>query len=437
MSQVLVVDDEPSVRLGLEAAFRQRGWSVETAAGSGEAVSKFRHAPSRLVISDMRMPDGSGIEVMRSVRQLAPGTPFIFFTAFGSIPEAVEAMKHGACDYLVKPISFEQLERVAAAFLKKTGQEERSPMVAESDCMRRLLERGRQIASAETDVLIEAESGTGKELLARMIHQCSRRRARPLVAVNCAAFPETLLESELFGHARGAFTGAVNARPGKFEAAEGGTLLLDEIGEMPLHLQPKLLRVLQQREVERLGETRPIAIDVRVIATTNRSLLDLVRENKFRNDLYYRLAVIPLSIPPLRERREDILPLAEHFLRKYARPGDGLRCFSPELSLRLQLHGWPGNVRELENVVRRGLALSRGPEIGSEALEQIQETSSVPEPNTLTGVSLRAVERNLLENTLRATNGNRTRAAEMLGVSVRTIRNKVRLYGLPPRWSLQ
>jgi len=437
VSQVLLVDDEPAVRLALEAAFQQRGWSVETAAGSGEAVRKFRNMPSRLVISDMRMPDGSGIEVMRSVRQLAPETPFIFFTAFGSIPEAVEAMKHGACDYLVKPVSFEQLELVAAAFLKnRAAPEERSPMIAESDCMRRLMERARQIASAESDVLIEAESGTGKELLARMIHERSRRRTGPLVAVNCAAFPETLLESELFGHARGAFTGAVTARPGKFEAAQGGTLLLDEIGEMPLHLQPKLLRVLQQREVERLGETRPITIDVRVIATTNRSLLDLVRENKFRNDLYYRLAVIPLSIPPLRERREDILPLAEHFLRKYGRPREEVCSLSPELSLRLRLHTWPGNVRELENVIRRGLALCRGQEIGSDALEQVQE-SPAQGTEMLTGVSLRAVERNLLENTLRATNGNRTRAAEMLGVSVRTIRNKVRLYGLPPRWSLQ
>jgi transcriptional regulator with GAF, ATPase, and Fis domain len=287
-------------------------------------------------------------------------------------------------------------------------------------------------------VLIEAESGTGKELVARLIHRLSPRRERAFVAVNCAAFPESLLESELFGYAKGAFTGAANLKLGKFELADGGTLLLDEVGEMPLALQPKLLRVLQEREFDRLGDTRSIRVDLRVIATTNRSLPQMVREGQFRPDLFYRLNVIPLSLPPLRERPGDVRELAEYFAQLYA-PAGGRMHLSPEFLTRLESHSWPGNVRELANCIRRVVALAAGPEIDVSALEGGEWNASAsagisPDPAFRPGVSLGEMERRLVEMTLEATGGNRSRAAELLGVSLRTVRNKVRSYGLPS-WS--
>ena len=322
-------------------------------------------------------------------------------------------------------------------------------IVGHSPILLRSLQRARAAASTGADVLVEAESGTGKELLARYIHKFSDRSNKPFIAVNCAAVPEALLESELFGHGRGAFTGAFSARPGKFELADGGTILLDEIGEMPLNLQPKLLRVLQEREFERLGESRPVKVDVRVIATTNISLTAMVRRGQFRADLYYRLNVIPLSLPPLRERREDIPVLARHFAEKYAS-----LCLAnapqlhPSFLEKLQSHSWPGNVRELANFMRRVLALSEMPVIdarcfelefhGQSSLTQvIEETVSHLVPTSPEGVPagtpIRQVEKIHLEKTLALTEGNRTHAAEMLGISLRTLRNKIREYGLPPR----
>jgi DNA-binding NtrC family response regulator len=449
MTQVLVVDDEAAMRTALEANFRRDGWAVTTAAGAAEAIAKFRGTPCPLVVTDMRMPDGDGLSVLQGVREIAPETAVVFLTAFGSIPEAVLTMKEGACDYLVKPISFDTLKQAAHRVLdnsreqesesdsRSTSEELNGQFTGSSPAFRRLLERARQAAASEADILIEAESGTGKELLARFIHRASPRRASTFVAVNCAAFPEALLESELFGHVRGAFTGATNAKPGKFELADGGTLLLDEIGEMPLSLQPKLLRVLQEREIDRLGDTRPVRVDVRVIATTNRSLKALVGEQRFRADLYYRLNVVPLSIPPLRDRREDIADLANFFLRKYA-PKSAKKqvSVSSELLARLEAHDWPGNVRELENFVRRALALSAGTVLGLDTMGEStpQDIAVAAGPDLPSaGTSMREMERQLLERTLESTGGNRTRAAMMLGISLRTIRNKIREYGLPPR----
>lgn len=450
MNHVLVVDDEAPMRAALEANLLRDGWTVMTAAGVDEAMAKFRSAPCPLVITDMRMPDGDGLRVMQGVREIAPGTAVVFLTAFGSIPEAVLTMKEGACDYLMKPISFDQLSEAARRLL---GHDESAPgegvehgIVGRSAAFRRMLGRARQVATSDVDILIEAESGTGKELIARMIHRLSVRRRGPLVAVNCAAFPETLLESELFGHVRGAFTGATTTKPGKFELANGGTLLLDEVGEMPLSLQPKLLRVLQEREVDRLGDTRPAPVDVRVVGTTNRQLKSMVAEGRFRSDLYYRLNVVPVTIPPLRERREDIAELAQHFLEKHARKSGGRQpMLSPELIERLETHEWPGNVRELENFIRRALALATGPRLGPELAEDWDEDGEAPRAKVMAagaagaaaggtgGVSLRAMERQLLEQTLESTDGNRTRAAEILGISIRTMRNKIKEYGLPPR----
>lgn len=439
MRDVLVVDDELGMRLALEASFRRDGWKVRSAGGKNEALAIFQSSPCPLVVTDMRMGDGSGLEVIRGVRALRPETAIIVLTAFGSVSDAVTAMKCGAVDYLIKPVAFDQLIAAAGravdasqALIPGNTLAADSPVLG-SGSLRAVFARARQVARSEADILIEAESGTGKEVLARFIHGCSPRSTGPFVAVNCAAFPEHLLESELFGHVRGAFTGATANRPGKFELAHTGTLLLDEIGEMPLSLQPKLLRVLQEREVDRLGDTQPLRIDVRVVATTNQALRALIQDGKFRQDLYYRLNVVPLALPPLCEHADDIPDLVAHFIAKHSRPSMGIR-FSADLLNRMKEYSWPGNIRELENFVRRGLALSSGPLVGPEVLEGIDFPEMAREANGLeAGQTLRDVERQLVERTLEATGGNRTRAAALLGVSLRTVRNKIREYGLPPR----
>jgi DNA-binding NtrC family response regulator len=447
---VLVVDDEPGMRAALAANLQRDGWQVESAGGAAEAVDKFGRCRYPLVVTDMRMPDGDGMQVMRSVRQVAPSTAVILLTAFGSVPEAVLAMRGGAADYLIKPFSFEQLQTAirrvmsAAPGDARRAETNRSPLVGESPALLRALERAAAAARTDADVLIEAESGTGKELLARFIHEHSQRRGQPFVAVNCAAVPEQLLESELFGHARGAFTGAIAAKQGKFELANRGTLLLDEVGEMPLLLQPKLLRVLQEREFERVGETHTVSLQVRIIATTNLSLRAMVESGRFRADLYYRLNVIPLSLPPLRERSTDIPILAEHFARQIAaRSGGPVPHLSASFLAALQEYEWPGNVRELLNLIRRVLALHPAGEIDASCLEDdalisapvasAGRAASEAQVLLVPGTPMRRLERQLVEQTLLQTSGNRTRAAELLGISVRTIRSRIREYGLPPR----
>jgi DNA-binding NtrC family response regulator len=454
-SSVMVVDDEPGIRTALRANFLRHGWRVETASSVREAIRNFEGKEFDLVVTDIRMPDGTGMEVMRSVRETSPSTAVILLTAFGSVPDAVSAMRDGALDYLTKPISFEQLQATAAQVIHRAKQlpvEDAAPIgdiVGRAPQLMRALQRARAAASTGADVLVEAESGTGKELLARFIHDSSDRCRKPFIAVNCAAVPESLLESELFGHGKGAFTGAVGAKPGKFELADGGTILLDEIGEMPLHLQPKLLRALQEREFERLGEGRSVKVDIRVIATTNVSLGAMVERGQFRGDLYYRLNVIPLSLPPLRERREDIPILAQHFARKYASSTRTPRLQADFLD-RLQSHTWPGNVRELGNFMRRVITLSETDEIDARCFDMefhgalrpqlmpkapVQTTlqTSFHASSAIAGTPIRDVEKLHLENTLALTSGNRTHAAEMLGISLRTLRNKIREYGLPPR----
>ena len=444
---VLVVDDEPGVRAALEISFQRQGWRVDSAAGAQEAIHKFVATPFPLVVTDMRMPDGNGVEVMHAVRNASPSTAVILLTAYGNVPEAVQAIRSGACDYLMKPVSSDQLRSAVQRVMQQAGWgaglDDGCEMVGRAPSLQRALERARIAAATDADVLIEAESGTGKELLARYIHHISDRSAKAFVAVNCSAVPEHLLESELFGHARGAFTGATAPKAGKFELANGGTILLDEVAEMPLALQPKLLRALQEREFERLGETRSLRVDIRVIATTNVSLSAMVEQGKFRADLYYRLNVIPLSLPPLRERREDIAVLSRSFADKFAaqgrRPAQRLH---PDFVARLESHDWRGNVRELHNFMRRVVALNQSAELGAECFDQefaeAGQTASIEPQKTrrstvAPGTPMRCVERQLLEDTLGLTEGNRTRAAEMLGVSVRTIRNKIRQYGLPPR----
>jgi DNA-binding NtrC family response regulator len=450
-NSVLVVDDEPGMRMALKANFQREGWHVETAAGTSEALGKFQASRFPLVVTDVRMPDGDGFDLMRAVRKEKPSTAVILLTAFGTVPDAVRAMRGGACDYLTKPISFEQLQTAVAGVMQQAANQaaietevSAGMIVGNSPSLLRALDRAQHAARTNADVLIQAESGTGKELLARFIHESSSRCNRPFVALNCAAIPEHLLESELFGHARGAFTGATSFKPGKFELADGGTLLLDEIGEMPLQLQPKLLRALQEREFERLGDNRNIHVDIRVIATTNVSLQRKIEEATFRADLYYRLNVIPLSLPPLRERRADIPILAEFFVRQFAKEaGVPVPMLKEEFIEGLQAHAWPGNIRELGNFIKRVLTLNESGEIDAGHLNQehlnqelphaIQPSSSKGRSSVLVGASMREVERQLLERTLETTGGNRTRAAAVLGVSLRTVRNKIREYGLPPR----
>jgi len=444
--ELLVVDDEPQMLIAINETLRRSGYSITTAGSGMEALHRLKEKYYRLVITDMRMPEVSGLELLRKVKNLAPQTPVILLTAYGTIQNAVDAMRHGAFDYLLKPFSSESLENVVRRALDsapKKNEKTSHAIITQDPGFSRTLEQASQAACSNATVLIEAESGTGKELLARMIHLKSPRCSGAFVAVNCAALPESLLESELFGFEKGAFTGANASKPGKFELANGGTLLLDEIGEMAPILQAKLLRVLQEREVDRIGGNDPVEIDVRVIATTNRDLQALVRSGDFREDLYYRLNVVRLTIPPLRERRGDIPLLIDFFRKRYGRDcGDHGVTLSPEAVNRLIHHNWPGNVRELENAIQRAMTLCAGSIVRPEDLLLVEpqgsssnssQWSKPAEVGLSAGVTMREMERQLISRTLEDTGGNRTRAAKCLGISLRTLRNKLNEFGLQDR----
>ncbi len=431
---ILVVDDEPQMLIALHETLRRKGYSVTTAGSAMEALCRLREKYYRLVITDMRMPELDGMDLLRKVKSTSPQTPVVMLTAYGTIQSAVDAMRIGAFDYLLKPFSSESLEAVVRRAMGGAAHERGCrPIVTQDPAFSQVLERAAQIAPSSATVLIEAESGTGKELLARMIHARSARAAGPFVAVNCAALPESLLESELFGFEKGSFTGAQTSKPGKFELADHGTLLLDEIGEMAAILQAKLLRVLQEKEVDRIGGKDPVKIDVRVIATTNRDLAALVRAGEFREDLYYRLNVIRLQIPALRHRRADIPLLADFFCRRYGQEfgKPELRC-SPEALEKLGRHSWPGNVRELENTIQRAAALCADSVIQASDL-CLTQPPLPQEPQLLAGTTVREMERQLIRKTLEDTGGNRTQAARLLGISLRTLRNKLNEFGLQDR----
>src|SRR5579883_271166 len=348
----------------LEAALRHKGHSVETASNGIDAAAKLETSAAgvQAVITDLKMPGMDGIELLNHVRRTKPGTPVIVLTAFGTVQTAVDAMKAGANDFLVKPFSHQALEdvlnkHVTAGFSPRSSVSGSTEIITQNAAMTALLDQAAQAAKTQATVLVQAESGTGKELLARWIHDNSANQRGPFVAVNCAALPDNLLESELFGYEKGAFTGANGLKPGKFELAQNGTILLDEIGEMAPLLQAKLLRVLQEHEVDRVGGRRPIPIHVRVIATTNKDLRKLIARGQFREDLFFRLNVVPLRIPPLRERKDDIAVLTQHFAKKYGTGNEAdVLADAATLDL-LERYGWPGNVRELENVVHRAFAL--------------------------------------------------------------------------------
>jgi DNA-binding NtrC family response regulator len=434
--EVLVVDDEPQMLIAIHETLRREGYSITTAGSAREALCRLREKFYHLVITDMRMPEMTGFDLLKKVKASTPQTPVVLLTAYGTIQNAVDAMKQGAFDYLLKPFSSASLESVVRRALSSVpdrGASQTYEIVTQDPDFSRMLDRARQAAASTATVLIEAESGTGKELLARMVHQLSPRAANPFVAVNCAALPENLLESELFGFEKGAFTGAVVSKPGKFEMAHRGTLLLDEIGEMAPILQAKLLRVLQEHEVDRIGGKDPVRIDVRVIATTNRDLAGLVKAGHFREDLYYRLNVIRLGIPPLRQRDGDIPLLADFFCRRYAKAFGkaGVKCSAAALAS-LSRHSWPGNVRELENAIQRAVALSDGADIEPADLWTVSPAATA-EAQPAAGTTVREMERQLIQKTLENTGGNRTHAARLLGISLRTLRNKLNEFGLQDR----
>jgi DNA-binding NtrC family response regulator len=443
--EILVVDDEPQMLIAVFETLKRKGYRITTAGSGMEAICRLKERCFSLVLTDMRMPEVTGLDLLKKVKTLSPQTPVVLLTAYGTIQNAVDAMRHGAFDYLLKPFSSESLEAVVRRALSTVqGKDERTSreIVTQDPVFSQMLCRATQAAGSSATVLIEAESGTGKELLARMIHRESPRASAPFVAVNCAALPENLLESELFGFEKGSFTGAGVSKPGKFELAHHGTLLLDEIGEMAPILQAKLLRVLQEREVDRIGGKQPIRIDVRVIATTNRDLLSQVKGGAFREDLYYRLNVIRLTIPPLRNRIGDIPLLTDLFCRRYANEfsKDGIRCSGSALD-RLRSYHWPGNVRELENSIQRAVALCLGGEISLDDLllsptsppVESAPTESVGCVIQADATTMRDMERQLIARTLEKTGGNRTRAAKILGISLRTLRNKLNEFGLQDR----
>lgn len=451
MKNVLVIDDEQEMRMALQETLERAGYAVTAASDGKEGLSFFEDGAFEMVITDVRMPKLTGVEVLRAVKKKASQVPVIMITAYGTVDNAVEAMKEGAFDYILKPFSAEAIETAvwragsrAATLPEKTEAaesvplpqaEETRPIITEDAEMLRLLDLARRVAYSKASVLIQGESGTGKENMARLIHENSPRSSKPFIAINCAALPEGLLESELFGHEKGSFTGAIQKKIGKFELASGGTILLDEITEMELGLQAKLLRVLQEYEIDRVGGREPVPIDVRIIATSNRKVKDYIQEKKFREDLYYRLNVIPIEIPPLRQRKDDILILSEYFLKKNTVPGQALPKISQDASTRLLNHSWHGNIRELENVIERaGLLCKDGvidvehlilEDVSGPAQESPAAASSAP---VEAGMSVREMEKKLIFETLEKTGGSRTKAAEMLGISIRTLRNKLQEY---------
>lgn len=429
MKEVLVIDDEQQMLMAIEATLKKNGYSITTAGSGTEALNRMKSHFYQAVISDVRMPELDGMHLLREMKRKWPSTPVIMLTGHGTVRDAVEALKQGAFDYLLKPFSARQLTEVLGKATEVVSGPECAgiEIVSEHPRMHQLLDMAAQAASGDATILIEAESGTGKELLARFIHQRSGRAGAPLVAVNCAALPDDLLESELFGHEKGSFTGALQKKLGKFELAQKGTLLLDEIGEMAPRLQAKLLRVLQEKEIDRVGGSSPIPMDVRIIATTNQNLKEMVRDGRFRQDLYYRLNVIPLSLPPLRQRKEDIPALVGHFCRKFENQRTPV-AFSDETLALLKKYDWPGNIRELENVTRRALTLCRNPLVTPADLFLDVEEEGVESPQLKAGISLRELEKELIRITLQETGSNRTRAAELLGISLRTLRNKLSEY---------
>ncbi|MEM7280099.1 MAG: sigma-54 dependent transcriptional regulator [Pseudomonadota bacterium] len=420
IAKVLVVEDDKNLREALCDTLDIAGFDPVPATDGKAAIRTLAETPVSLIVSDVQMQPMNGIDMLRQVKTSNPGIPTIMMTAYADVPNAVTAMQIGAVDYLVKPFSAEILIEKIARHL--SGVDTDQDFVAVDPATQRVLKMADRVAPSDATVMITGNSGTGKEVFAQYIHQNSKRKDGPFVAINCAAIPADMLEATLFGYKKGAFTGATSSQMGKFEQAQGGTLLLDEVSEMDLGLQAKLLRVLQEREVERLGDRTAIQLDVRVLATTNRDLLETVKANDFREDLYYRLNVFPLHVPDLRDRPGDILPLAKHFLERFGQGVTPTLTAGAEQSL--LAHPWTGNVRELENLIQRSMILSNGTTIDRGDLGLLHNPATIPiEPNLEDVVKTHERERIL--DVLNANNGNRQKTAEALGISPRTLRYKL------------
>src|SRR6476620_11779716 len=455
MPDILLVEDKESLRKVLRLTLENAGYTVNEAADAREAMMEISRTPHRLVLTDLRMPHGSGLDVLHAARAADGDVPVIVMTAFGSIDEAVQAMKDGAHDFLQKPVDSNHLLLLVERALEQGRlrnenillREEWSRrygfprIIGESGVMKRALGETQPVAQTEATVLLLGESGTGKELFARAVHHLSVRRDKPFVAIHCAAIPETLIENELFGHERGAFTGAADRRLGKFELASGGTVFLDEIGELPLAVQGKLLRAIEEKAIDRIGGRAPVPVDVRVVAATNKDLRAAVDAGEFRGDLFFRLAVFPIDIPPLRERGDDVELLARHFAAEIGKETRGREATLSEASVAaLRVHSWPGNVRELENAIERAcilsdtmliepkdLGLNSAPMDSAEALKLFDLTGNLSEVGQR---ALRLVERQKVVEALVANNNNKMQAAEDLGVSYKTLLTKIKDYDL-------
>jgi len=428
MTTVLVVEDDHDLLEAVCTTLELAGFPVLGAADGANALELMAERDVSLVLTDVGMEPMNGLALLSEVRRRWPELPVVLMTAYGVVEQAVAAMRAGAADYLTKPIEADALVALVRRFANAPLTPVPGGFVAADPRTIELLRLAARVAKSSATVLLTGESGSGKEMFARYVHANSARASGPFVAINCAAIPENLLEATLFGHERGAFTGAAHSQPGKFEQSNGGTLLLDEISEMPLALQAKLLRVLQEREVERVGGRKPIPLDLRILATTNRDLQEMVAEGRFREDLFYRLNVFPLHVPPLRERPRDIVPLARHFAKRIAE-GRAMG-FSPEAEALLRSHAWPGNVRELENTIQRALILATGDVLASADIVLSTATPRSAANPEASVTDIRSLEREHILATLREVGGSRKAAVQRLGISERTLRYKLQQYRL-------
>ncbi|MFA5515697.1 MAG: sigma-54 dependent transcriptional regulator [Desulfuromonadales bacterium] len=458
LSQILIIDDEASNRDALQLLLASAGYQVQAAASGEEALEILQETPFEVIITDLFLPGVSGIDILKQVKEESPYTNVILITGHASAETAVEAMKEGAFDYITKPFNFEKLKVLVSKALEKSrlvaenlylrqqlrGKYKFANIIGTSPAMQQVFSRMEKIAGTDSTILILGDSGTGKELVAKAIHFNGSRREKSFIAINCGAIPAELLESELFGHVRGAFTGAVADKPGKFEVANHGTILLDEIGTMPMPLQMKLLRVLQEQEIERVGSSRTIKLNVRVISATNSNLEEQVKKGNFREDLYYRLNVIPIRLPSLRERREDIALLARHFLQKTCREMNRpLMSLSPAAMHAMEAYDWPGNVREMENVIERMVALGEGEVIerrdlptdigGGDETENLVPCPQVPAAGLDLAATIDQIERGIIRQALDHTGGVKARAACLLGLNRTTLVEKIKRLGLENR----
>ena len=448
-TRIMVIDDEPLMRITVQDALVADGYKVSAAETGEKGVTLLRENPADILITDLKLPDMDGIQILKEVKTMNPDTQVIMITAYGSIDSAVTAMKLGASDYLTKPFAMDELLLIIKRLLRMRQLEEENislrkrveerygleGLVGKSPQMLKVYDLIETVAQTDTTVLIYGESGTGKEVVANAIHLQSPRKGRPFVKVNCAALPETLLESELFGHEKGAFTGALKQRKGRFEIADGGTLFLDEIGDISLGVQVKLLRILQERQFERVGGNETISVDVRLICATQKDLKEEIRKSTFREDLYYRLNVVPINLPPLREKREDILLLAGYFIGKFSKKmGKEITGLSEDAKTLLLRYPFPGNIREFENILERAIALIKGKVIQAEDLPEEVCGGETPVRNICEKIraskplsdAIRVFEKEYIQNVLEKTKGKKGQAAEILGISRKTLWEKIK-----------